>query len=127
MCIRDSFQPGADPLDKKLVAEMRGKKIPQIGVIDISIMEEGQSRWLAFQDGQLDYLNIPQEYTPKALVGDKLRPCFARAKAVQKITERENQTEQPVVEFRPHGEPECALALPLFSQDETNAGFAHAA
>ncbi|MBP8294661.1 MAG: ABC transporter substrate-binding protein [Burkholderiales bacterium] len=72
------FQPGADPADKKLVAEMKGKKIPQIGVIDISIMEEGQSRWLAFQDGQLDYLNIPQEYTPKALVGDKLAPDLAK-------------------------------------------------
>ena len=68
------FQPGSDPYDKKLVAEMKGKKIPQIGVIDISIMEESQSRWLAFQDAQLDYLNIPQEYTPKALVGDKLAP-----------------------------------------------------
>ena len=72
------FQPGADPEDKKLVAEMKGKKIPQIGVIDISIMEEGQSRWLAFQDGQLDYLNIPQEYTPQALVGDKLAPDLAK-------------------------------------------------
>jgi ABC-type transport system substrate-binding protein len=68
------FQPSSDSYDKKLIAEMKGKKIPQIGVIDISIMEEGQSRWLAFQDGQLDYLNIPQEYTPKALVGDKLAP-----------------------------------------------------
>jgi ABC-type transport system substrate-binding protein len=68
------FQPSGDAYDKKLVAEMKGKNIPQIGVIDISIMEEGQSRWLAFQDGQLDYLNIPQEYTPKALVGDRLAP-----------------------------------------------------
>ena len=68
------FQPSSDAYDMKLIAEMKGKKIPQIGVIDISIMEEGQSRWLAFQDAQLDYLNIPQEYTPKALVGDQLAP-----------------------------------------------------
>ena len=68
------FQAGSDPYDKQLVAEMKGKKMPQIGVIDISIIEEGQSRWLAFQNGQLDYLNIPQEYTPKALLGDKLAP-----------------------------------------------------
>ena len=72
------FQPGADPYDKKLVAEMKGKKMPQIGIIDISVMEEGQTRWLAFQDGQLDYLNIPQEFTPKALVGDQLAPDLAR-------------------------------------------------
>ena len=68
------FQPSDDAYDKQLIAEMKGKKIPQIGVIEISIMEEGQSRWLAYQDGQLDYLNIPQEYAPKALVGDQLAP-----------------------------------------------------
>ena len=68
------FQPSSDPYDKQLVAQMKGKKIPQIGMIEISVMEEGQSRWLAFQDGQLDYLNIPQEYTPKALVGEQLAP-----------------------------------------------------
>jgi hypothetical protein len=38
---------------------MKGKKMPQIGVVDISVMEEGQSRWLAFQDGQLDYREHP--------------------------------------------------------------------
>ena len=68
------FQPSTDPYDRKLVSEMKGKRIPQIGVIEFSVMEEGQSRWLAFQDGQLDYLNIPQEFTPKALVGEQLAP-----------------------------------------------------
>ena len=72
------FQPGSDPYDKKLVAEMKGKKIPQIGVIDISVMEEGQTRWLAFQDGQIDFVNIPQEFTPKALVGEQLAPDLAK-------------------------------------------------
>jgi ABC-type transport system substrate-binding protein len=73
-----NFQPGTDPYDKKLVAEMKGKKIPAIGTIDISVMEEGQTRWLAFQDGQIDYVNIPQEYTPKALVGDALAPDLVK-------------------------------------------------
>ena len=72
------FQPGIDPYDKKLVAEMKGKKIPQIGVIEFIVMEEGQTRWLAFQDGQVDFMNIPQEFTPKALVGDQLAPDLAK-------------------------------------------------
>jgi ABC-type transport system substrate-binding protein len=72
------FVPSGDAYDKQLIAEMKGKKMPQIGVIDISVMEEGQSRWLAFQNGQLDYLNIPQEYTPKALVNDKLAPDLVK-------------------------------------------------
>ena len=72
------FVPSGDAYDKQLIAEMKGKKMPQIGVIDISIMEEGQSRWLAFQNGQLDYLNIPQEYTPKALVNGQLAPDLVK-------------------------------------------------
>ena len=47
-------------------------------MIDISIIEEGQSRWLAFQDAQLDYVNIPQEFAPKALVGDQLAPDLSK-------------------------------------------------
>jgi len=72
------FRPGTDPYDRNLVAEMKGKKMPMIGTIDISVMEEGQARWLAFQDGQLDYVNIPQEYTPKALVNNALAPDLVK-------------------------------------------------
>ena len=31
---------------------MKGKKMPQIGRVEISIMEETQSRWLAFENGE---------------------------------------------------------------------------
>ena len=72
------FQPGSDPYDLTLVSEMKGKPIPQIGVIEMSVIEEGQARWLALQEGQLDYLNIPQEYTPRALVGDRLAPEYLK-------------------------------------------------
>ena len=38
---------------------MRGKKMPQIGRVEISIIEEEQSRWLAFNQKELDYLALP--------------------------------------------------------------------
>ncbi|MEP6701628.1 MAG: ABC transporter substrate-binding protein [Betaproteobacteria bacterium] len=72
------FQPSTGSYDKRLVAEMKGKKMPAIGIIDISVMEEGQARWLAFQNGQLDFVNIPAEYTPKALVGNQLAPDLVK-------------------------------------------------
>jgi ABC-type transport system substrate-binding protein len=82
------FQPSSDPVDRQLAAEMKGKKMPQIGVVDISVMEEGQSRWLAFQNGQLDFLNIPQEYTPRALVGKELAPEHVKQGfRLQRLTE----------------------------------------
>ena len=57
---------------------MRGKKMPQVGRIEISVMEEQQSRWLAFQGGELDLLELPQVFAPAALRGDQLAPDLAK-------------------------------------------------
>jgi len=45
-------------VDKAAVAAMKGKRIPQIGRIEISIISEEQSRWLAFQNGQIDFIDV---------------------------------------------------------------------
>ena len=63
--------------DKQLIKEMQGKKMPQVGRVEISIIEEDQSRWLAFQGKQLDYDKLPEVAAPKVLDGIKLRPEFA--------------------------------------------------
>jgi ABC-type transport system substrate-binding protein len=53
---------------------MKGKKMPQIGRVEISIMEEDQSRLLAFQNGELDLMNMEGPLAPKALNGGTLTP-----------------------------------------------------
>jgi ABC-type transport system substrate-binding protein len=68
----------AEQSDDALVREMHGKEMPQIGRVDISIIEEEQARWLAFQDRQLDLDFLPQVAAPKVMDGDKLKPEFAR-------------------------------------------------
>jgi oligopeptide transport system substrate-binding protein len=68
---------GTDPEDKAIVAAMRGKTMPQIGTIEIHVMEEDQSRWLAFQRGELDLLELPGMFANVALSGDKLAPDLA--------------------------------------------------
>ena len=73
-----NFAPGDDPNDRAIVAAMRGKKMPQIGVIEISIMEEDQSRWLAFQRGELDLLELPGVFAPVALPDNRLAPGLAQ-------------------------------------------------
>ena len=73
-----SFQPGIDPRDKEIVAAMKGKKMPVIGRIEISVIEEEQSRWLAFQRGELDILLLPGTFAPVAMPGNKLSPELAR-------------------------------------------------
>jgi ABC-type transport system substrate-binding protein len=74
------FAPSPQNLaaDNVLIKEMRGKIMPQIGRVEINIMEEDQSRWLAFQQKQLDMLNVPNSFLTKALTNDnKLQPDLA--------------------------------------------------
>ena len=56
---------------------MRGKQMPQVGRVEITIIEEAQSLWLAFQQKQIDYLNLPSTFAPTALDGDRLKPALA--------------------------------------------------
>ena len=66
------FKAGSDPEDARIVAEMKGKKMPQVGRVEISIMEEDQSRLLAFQNGELDLMNMEGPLAPKVLNGGTL-------------------------------------------------------
>ncbi len=66
------FNAGTDPEDAQLVREMKGKKMPQVGRVEISIMEEDQSRLLAFQNGELDLMNMEGPLAPKVLNGGTL-------------------------------------------------------
>jgi ABC-type transport system substrate-binding protein len=72
------FQPTDDPWDKSLFATMRGRRMPQVGRVEITIMEEAQSRWLAFQQKEIDYMNVPEAFAPNVLDGDKLKPALAQ-------------------------------------------------
>jgi oligopeptide transport system substrate-binding protein len=67
-----------DPADQKIIAEMKGKKMPIVGRVEIYVMEEDQSRLLAFQNGELDIMNLEGPLAPNVLDGDKLRPEYAK-------------------------------------------------
>jgi ABC-type transport system substrate-binding protein len=67
--------PG-DARDEMLVKQMKGKMMPQIGRIEIAIMEEEQARWLAFDSGQTDLEQLSDPASPKVLDKGKLKPAF---------------------------------------------------
>jgi len=71
------FKPSADGIDKQIIKDMQGKKMPQVGRVEISIIEENQSRWLAFQGKQIDFDKMPETAAPTVLDGDKLKPGYA--------------------------------------------------
>ena len=64
------FAPAEPAWDDALVQTMRGKKMPQIGRVEISIIEEDQSRWLAFGGKELDVLALPGTFRPQAVGAD---------------------------------------------------------
>jgi len=68
------FAGSDDPRDRAAVAAMKGKRIPQIGRVEISIIEEEQSRWLAFQRGEIDYIDRFGAFAPIAIPDNKLAP-----------------------------------------------------
>ena len=73
------FQAGESSADKEIAAQMRGKELPRIGAVEISIMEETQGRWLAFQRGDTDIEYQLWEVAPNFMTDDgKLRPEFAK-------------------------------------------------
>jgi ABC-type transport system substrate-binding protein len=73
-----NFKSSGDAWDDQMVRDMQGKRMPQVGRVEINIIEEEQSRWLAFQDKQIDLMFLPQLAAPKAMDGAKLKPEFAK-------------------------------------------------
>lgn len=69
-----NFKSTGTAWDNKLVKEMSGKKMPQVGKVTVSIIEEEQSRWLAFKSGQLDFDKLTSNAVPQALNGNQLKP-----------------------------------------------------
>jgi oligopeptide transport system substrate-binding protein len=73
------FQLGDDPLDREIAAQMKGKRLPAIGNVEISIMDETQSRWLAFEKGETDLEYQLWDVASTFMTADgKLRPAFVK-------------------------------------------------
>ena len=73
------FDPGQNERFKQIAERMQGKRLPAIDGVEISIMEETQSRWLAFQRAETDIEYQLWEVAPTYMTDDgKLKPEFVR-------------------------------------------------
>jgi ABC-type transport system substrate-binding protein len=80
-----TYEPtGPIPAESQAIAAaLKGHRLPLVGHIEISVIEEGQARWLAFLNRELDILDLlPSEFVGEALVDGELRPALA-AKGIQ--------------------------------------------
>ena len=61
-----------------IAAALKGRKLPLPARIEISVIEEGQARWLAFLNRELDLLEtLPSDFVEQALADGKLKPALA--------------------------------------------------
>jgi len=63
-----------------ITVALNGKRLPLIGRIQITVIEEAQAVWLAFANRELDLLErLPPDFVEQALANGKLRPDLAAA------------------------------------------------
>ncbi len=79
---RDEFydaQPAADDVrGQEMLARLKGRKLPLIDRVELSVIDESQPRWLAFLNGEQDTVNVPLEFINVAAPNGRLAPSLAR-------------------------------------------------
>ncbi|MBL8288543.1 MAG: bicyclomycin resistance protein [Rubrivivax sp.] len=98
-------RPAADDAEgQALAARLRGKRLPLVDRVEIAIIEEAQPRWLAFVNGEHDFLDrLPPEFASIAIPGHKVAPHLAKKGVRGAITLQSDVTfyyfnmEDPVV------------------------------
>ncbi|MFI4888368.1 MAG: ABC transporter substrate-binding protein [Burkholderiales bacterium] len=91
---RETYYEPAAPIPSSsqvVAAALKGKRLPQAHRIEISIIEEGQARWLAFRKREIDFLDIlPIEFVEQALDDGRLKPALAAEGIVHDVLIRPN-------------------------------------
>ncbi len=70
--------PGDDERSRAIHARLKGKRLPIAGRVEVFIIEEAQPRWLAFLNGEHDYIRpLPEDFAqiamPAGVVAANLR------------------------------------------------------
>jgi ABC-type transport system substrate-binding protein len=72
-------EPADDPYSQAIYRALKGKRLPIAGVVEVTIVDEAQPRWLAFLGGEHEYLRpLPEEFAPIALPGGRLAPNLVK-------------------------------------------------
>ena len=79
---RDEFYDGQPAPDdaraQATLARLKGRKLPMVDRVELSIIEESQPRWLAFLNGQQDTVNVPLEFINLAVPNGQVAPALAK-------------------------------------------------
>jgi ABC-type transport system substrate-binding protein len=71
--------PGDDPRAQEILKRQKGKRLPMIGRVEVSVVEETQPRWLAFLNEEMDLMfGVPEEFANQGMPNNKLAPHLAK-------------------------------------------------
>jgi len=73
-----AFPESSDPALAKLVGSMKGKKLPAIGRVEMSVIAEQPVRVLEFDRSKLDYVELRGEAVGRFLKNGELEPALAK-------------------------------------------------
>ena len=71
--------PANDPIAQAAVAKLKGRKMPMIDRVEISVIEQPQPRWLAFVNREMDVIwQVPEDFTYAAIPNNRVAPNLAK-------------------------------------------------
>ena len=74
----DAEPAAGDAEGQALVAQLKGRRLPLIDRVEVSVIEEQQPRWLAFLNGQIDTIAVPGEFIQRAMPNGQVAPNLAK-------------------------------------------------
>ena len=81
----EATPPSDDPAAQALYAKMKGKRLPMIDRVEVSVVQESQPRWLAFLNAEHDMIErLPAEFANIAIPNNRIAPNLA-ARGIQMV------------------------------------------
>ncbi|HSI56914.1 MAG TPA: ABC transporter substrate-binding protein [Ideonella sp.] len=75
----DAQAPAGDPRSLAIAAKLKGRRLPMIDRIEVSIVEESQPRLLGFLNGEHDWIErLPPELSPPIIPNGQLAPHLVK-------------------------------------------------
>jgi ABC-type transport system substrate-binding protein len=75
----DEHPPESDARLQRIAAQFKGRRLPMVDKVVISIIEEPQPRWLSFLNEEQDMMDqLPNDFAPGVMPNNKLAPYLAK-------------------------------------------------
>ena len=101
----DAHPNADDAYGQALLKRFKGKRLPMVDRVEVSIIEEAQPRWLAFLNGEQNFIErLPAEFVSQAAPGGKLAPNLAKRR------------------IQLYREPGSDITLTVFNMDDPMVG-----